>query len=544
MSGTTEPSLSQITNIAGDAAIAGGTAGAGGAAPAPVILPEDTSLKYLNDAAQAKAQANQYISKVYSDNLRNHMTNLNNIDLSKVMDTDLPGLREKYADLANDVAENYDVIRNPNVDPVKFGQLQKKEADLRGLIAQSASHTAIQDYNKKTLLEHPEWNTPENQQHILNYASTPMEQRQNYLLNTPTTFDLQKIAKLAEPIALEQTKKEAISKGGDWLTTNESKQYKLDKFKEAIHGILDNTTVNGRATRAEFEKTYNALPADMRSQYKDSNDYLDQQAAKLLPGGESTSSFVANPYKLMQDRQAFEADESAKARALQLKALKKGEIDPEQAGEAKLRAYGNLITNGTIDPIYGQNTWGDNVNKVSKTIKRPVLDEDGKATYLPSGLPDFQTDKIQVPAVEYTGASIDPKGNIHIHRKDNRINKPADIVVTPSQAFSDLDNIMGPNYTGAIASGSHRYSTKYFNKITPDLDDIQKHFNIPINPEANRDPNPGEYNPFGINTSPVTGGAAAKPPLTPLTVNSEKEYNAIPQGTQYMGPDGVLRTKK
>lgn len=478
-----EPNLSQITGIQGDADIAGGTAGGG--TESAYIIPEGKSIQYLQEAAEAKAEANKYIGKMYQDNLNKHLADINNVDFTNVMDTDMPALKQKYADLAHDMGANYDVIRNPNIDPVKYAELHQKESELLGLIAQSKSHSAIQNYNKKLLLDHPDWNTPDNKQQVLNYASTPMADRKDYLLNTPTTFDLAKTAKAAADIALQQTKKESVSKNGNWLNTTEAKEYNQAKYKEAIHGLLDNTTINGRSSRQEFEKLYNSLPEDVRSKYQDSNDYLDQNAERLRPMGESSSTFTINPFALQRQSQAFQASESAKARELQNRALKKGEIKPEEAGEAKFRALGNLVNNGTINPTYGQNIWGDNTSTVLKAVKVPVKNSDGSSATGNDGLPLYETDKIKVPEIQFTGTSIDEKGNIIIHRIDNKNNKPLpDITRNYSQLYSDMDNMLGINYTGAVSSGSHMYSNKYFKKVTADQDDITKHFNIPIDPNA------------------------------------------------------------
>jgi hypothetical protein len=531
-----EPTLSQITNIQGDANIAGGTAGPGGAAPAAVIYPQDTSLQYLQHAADAKSEANRYVSKMYADNLNKYMTNVNNIDMTNVMDTDLPTIRQKYADLASNIGNNYDVIRNPNVDPQKYGELQQQEAELRGQIAQSASHSAIQNYNKKVLLDHPEYNTPENQQQILNYASTSMGQRQNYLLNTPTTFDLQKTVSALAPQAAELTKKEAVSKGGNWLNTTEAKTYNGEILKNLVKSQINNSVINGRPVAQDWEKVYNGLPENLKLGTQNSNDYLDQIIPTLTPGGTQESTFTTNPYALQRQREVFEAGESAKQRALQDKALRKGEIKPEEAGEAKLRAYTNLMTNGTINPQYAQNVWGDNSSTVNKQVKIPIIQPDGSQ--------GFETDKVKVPVIQTVGQSIDAQGNVHIQRIDNtKGGAPLpDLILNQNQIYSDMDNMLGPGYTGAISTGSHMYSKNNFNKVTPTVEDLQKHFNIGTDPNASI--YKPQEKPWGI-LAPVAGDFPGKvtPPTIP-TINTDNDYKALPSGTQYMAPDGKTYTKK
>lgn len=476
-----EPTLSEIQSYKGDANIAGGTAGEGAGLAAPEPVQFDQGIQFLNEAASARAAYNKYLSDHYSTNLNNTLTNLRNIDFSKAMASDLPALRQKYAALASNVADNFDVIRNPASNLEKSSELTKQEADLRSDIAMSENHNAIGTYNKNFIAANPTFNTPTNQAKIANFQNKPMDERTDFLLDTPTNFDLTKVAQLAAPYALKAVEKEQLSHDGKWITTTEGQQFVQDAYHKAALAIKNNTIVNGQTLNDAYLKDYSLLPDHLKNGLSPDDAFLAGIDA-LAPQTSLKTTFKANPYGEESQRlagqaaqqlraQKFEADQNDKNRALQVKLLKKGEIDPNEAGEAKLRTLASAFTSGNLGDQLGQQVYGDN-SKINKTVKVIGQNADGS--------PLIETNKIPVPLIQFKGSSIDDKGNLHIHRFDNATNQPLpDIVRSYNEAYSDFDKLYGDAYAPQIGSATATYSQKNFKKPTPTLEELRTHFNVP-----------------------------------------------------------------
>ncbi len=481
-----EPSLSEITSIKGDANIAGGSAGGGADMGATAPVQFDQGLQFLNEAADARQNYNKYLTEQYQKNLTDGLANLQNIDFSKALSSDLPALRQKYADLAKNVADNFDVIRNPGSDPAKASELAQQEADLRSSIQASTVHNGINSYNKKFITENPSFNTQENQDLINNFQSTPLDQRKDFLLKTPYDVNLESVAKTANEVAKQSTNKQFLSKDGKWINQDEAINYDQNKYNDAFIGTMKNTYKNGKSLYDQFVDHYNLMPAankvDANGNPITPEQYLQEQGNRLRLQGGINSTFKDNPYAIQNQKESFEASEAAKERAFranqealnranQVKLLKHGEIDPNEAGEAKLRTLASAFTSGNLGEAQAQSIYGDN-NKFQKELKVFGKNDDGTIK--------IEKDKIPVPLIQVKGTSIDPQGNLHIHRVDNATNLDLpDIVRSYDQAYSDFDKIYGDSYAPQIGTATGRFSQQKFKAATPTLGQLQQYFSVP-----------------------------------------------------------------
>ena len=505
-----EPSLSEITSIKGDAAIAGGSAG--GAGIDPTVLPADESIKYLNQYAQAKAQYNKYKQDQYHENLNNYLTDLKNTDFSKVLAADLPGLRQKYADLANNVGKNFDVIRNPTNNPEKFAELTQQEAELRGLLAQSQSHNAINTFNKNMIAQNPGWNTVDNQKKILDFENTPLEQRNDYLLKTPVTFNpVEYMQRVVAPLAAQKIQQESISHDKNWINSQEGVTYSKDVVNRIFKTGLDNTVNNGRKLGDDFDEGYNSLPSNMRKGLS-RDQYLNNMIDSLIPQSSLSNTIRANPVQSQIRSENFQAGEAAKTRNFEHsegalnrnfqasesalnrqeredQAEAAGKLNPIQAGETKARAIATTFSNGgSLDERSGQNVYGNN-EKVKKDVyqEMPVgTDENSlpeKAIFYKAKNKDgedvihLKTGTQDAPRISYTGSTFDAKtGKITVHRIDNLTGKPSDITRTEDDAQTDFNRIYGEARANEMGAASARFNKKVIGKENASLADYKVHF--------------------------------------------------------------------
>lgn len=505
------PSLSEITSIKGDGNIAGGSAGAGADAPAPIILPEDQGIKYLHQRAVTKAAVNKYQAEKYQQNIADYMKNLRSIDFSKAHSSDLNGLREDFAKLAGEVGDNFDVISNPYSNQEKFQQLAQQEAQLRGKIEQSSAHNALSAYNKEMIRSNPGWNTKENQELMAKFDAAPMDQRKDFLLKTPHSFNPVEYAqKYVAPFALQEIKKQ--SKDANWIYTQEGKEYAKGKFAEVFKQGLASTVVNGRPLMEDFDEGYDRLPAEIKKgQTKE--QYMDKMIEALIPATSMSSTLSANPYGVQGQSQAFQASESAKSRAFQASqaaisrswqaneaekardfqlevAEDNGKPKPLNAGEAKARALALTFSpNSSLDEKSGQNIYGDN-SKIKKAIYKDLNPGDGedvkdaiilhrkdKATGEDVEFARIKTGDVEAPRIQYKGSTYDEKtGKVTVHRIDNLTGKPADIIRTPQQAYSDFNRLLGESNAMVMSKGTVEFNKKHFKRDEADVNEYIQHF--------------------------------------------------------------------
>lgn len=476
-----EPTLNDITSIRGNADIAGGTAGSGAGLDSPAPVQFDQGLQFLNEASQARAGYNKYLADAYAQNLKDSLANLRSIDFSKAMASDLPALRQKYADLAKNISDNFDAVRNPGSNPEVAGQLAQQEADLRGAIEQSTNHNAINTYNKNFVAANPTFNTKENQDKIAGFEQAPMDQRKDFLLSTPNNFDLQKVAQLAAPYALKTIQKESLSHDGNWINSYEGQQFSKEAYHNAALAIKNNSIINGQSLNDAWNKDYNLLPDEYKQGMNSDQAFLAGIDA-LAPQTALKTSFTANPYGLNKQREgfdmtmenkreAFQANQSALDRAERDKFQKNGQVDPNTAAESKMRNMAIIESTGEIPANIAQPLFGDNalVTKSFTIPKDPDNKDAGKTTTT-----------AKVPKTSYTGGGIDPNGNIHLYFRDNLTGKalPAK-VLSHNDFYNAMDGLYGQNFAPRIGGASTEFSQKNFKKPIPTAQDLLNHYQLP-----------------------------------------------------------------
>lgn len=309
-------SLGEITGIQGNADIGMGTAGVGGT---DTVVPFGKAVDFISQAAQQKQDADRFRIGEYQKNLENYFNNFNKIDTSKVMAADQGDIGQQYAQLANNLASNMDVIRNPQSNPNKYAELQTQEAELRAKIAQSAQHNVLYTSAKDFLAANPDLNTTENNSTIENFANAPIDQRKVFSLSTPTIYDPATRAKLANDTA--QQKLVNMQTQGKYLEKTEATQYLQDQYDQAWDALGSAQDKSGRPVKAAAAKAYSLLPPEF-TKGKSFED-IDRQVGRSLMKQDSVERTIApNQLVLTEEEIASREKEGALNRAAEMARLR------------------------------------------------------------------------------------------------------------------------------------------------------------------------------------------------------------------------------
>lgn len=453
--------LNEITNIKGDADLAyGGTPGGTDA-----IIPFNQGIQYLANASRLKAEADQFKYLEFQKNLKDFYAKFDDIKVDGLMEADYPIINKEYADLARDIANNYDVIRNPNKDPEKFAQLKEREAQLRGSISRSKQDLAYRDAHDKFVQANPDFNTETNKARIRDFSSKTIGERQLYDLDTPFVYNPNERAKIANTVAQQKLKAETTN--GRYFTTEEQTQYLQDEYDKAWDATAAVQDKTGRPVRDAAADVYTKLyGADAVK-----NDFanIDRQMGRsLMLQDDKSSTMKEDQYGLQNDRLAHDARQQAANRdAAKDKSL-------EGVGRDYNEAIGSAFTSGTVRGNVLQATYGDN-NEVE------VTKTEGGVINPATGITPPKTErKVKVPKVIVTGSSKGENGKLIITRVDGETGAPLPAIErTYEQAREDFKNLSGPNNAARVADAAERYRKDHgLDPRAPNLPEIQKHFKL------------------------------------------------------------------
>lgn len=479
-----EPTLNDLTSIRGDAAIAGGSAGAGAATSTPAPVQFDQGLQFLNEASMARAAYNKYTDEQYQKNIADSMTNLRNIDFTKALPKDLPYLRQQFADLAKNVADNIQTIQNPASNQQKAAELTEQEAQLRGDIATSTAHNVLYTQNGNHLSTNPSWNTPQNQAIMSDFVNTPMDQRKNLMLQAPNDVNLEEIAKGVAPYAVQKVQNMAVGKDPNYLVSTEGQVASQDAYNSTLLSALKNTYTNGISNYQKFKNNYDLLPANLKVDGSGNSitpdQYIIAQAAPFMPKSFTATAIHANPVQMMYDKERFDRQTNAVDHAFTANqnALTRADnnknVDPDSAAELNMKTIATIFKTGNVPPAIGQILFGDN-----SIFNKPYLMND------PNDATKTIKGSVKLPAITYKESGIDANGNIHIYRHDNQTNKalPAK-VISPTDLLNALNNSYGPIVGPKIAASMAKLNQQYFNKVNPTPDDLLTHYGYGVDVRA------------------------------------------------------------
>lgn len=279
------PSLSEITSIRGDAAIAAGTAPT--AANLANLPADNIGLQILDKAASAQMQANRYAMDQYYQNMREYFKNFNDLDVSGIMEQDYPEVVGEWARLAKDVAGNYDVVMNPMKDLDRYSQLKQREASLRGKIAQSKQDVALRQMYGNFISTHQDFRTPDNLERLTRFSDSGVGLRnRDDLMNVLPKWDLmqEQISKAANIAAQAKTKEQDTAR--PFQTTTEINQFYKDAYDGAVKSMLRGDDAYGRTMSAAVQDAFNQAPQSVKTLYQndDGSFRLEDFAAEQLYG--------------------------------------------------------------------------------------------------------------------------------------------------------------------------------------------------------------------------------------------------------------------
>lgn len=496
-----EPSLSEITSIKGDAAIGAGANG--------LNISEsnfDASLPYLQAAAASAMQADKLTLDQFNKNLESQLLRARSVDFAGVMPDDFKDLSQNYAGLLKNIADNYDVIRNPQKNLQKWAEINQAESQIRSGITRSKDSKLIYDEAKKFLDDHPIWNTPGNQQKLQSFLSLPVDQREPFQFDQPFNADIAKLAKAATAGATVQVSDAQVVDGGKYIRTTEGTVIDSEKYQEIIRASLNGTDEFSRSNREGYQKLLDLLPAQEQAKYTDLEDFVIKNA-DAYKGVNTTTKNTLNENRIymQEDEQKFQASENAKNRSLEQqridlakRAEKSGTIDKEAAGELKNQLLTSLFSTGQAPLSILQDIYGDNTEvEVSQDIM-------GDDTTFPKDGGGFEQKKVgetktKKPLLTVIETKLDQKtGQLVVYRRNNQTGKQVPAIrVTPAQANSDLNNIAGRNNAVTISKASREYLKSRIGTEEFDLNKIR------------------EKNLFGFkDTGAAAPGVATSPKVT------------------------------
>lgn len=509
------PSLAEITSIKGDAQI--GAAGEG------LNLTEekiDASLPYLQAAATAVNAADRMAIEQYNKNLETSLKRIHEMDFKDLMPQDFTELSQGYASLLKGVSQSYDVMRNPQKNLQKWGELSGQEAALRTKLAQSQGSKAIYDESQKFLSANSAWNTPANQQKLQEFMARPLDQREPFQFDAPFSADFSKLAEVANKASTVTVADSQVVPGGRYIRTSEGTTIDAEKFKQVIAASLNGKDEFSRSSRQGYQQLYEALPEQEKNKYSDLDDFVltNTMAYKNLPQHTKnkldenqiwiTGSNQAHASKLAADSRVFEEKmaklnrdwEQTKAE-MTIGAKKGGTVNPKTAGVEKNQLLANLFITGQIAPKFAQQIYG---NDAEIEVETDIWGDDPEGPYQNGESAKIKTGrtKIKKPLIEVESAGLQ-NGKLLILRKNNQTGQMMEpMLVSLEQANSDFNLIAGEKNMTAVAAASREFLKKTIGTEEFDLEKIKAAGLFGFSTNAVPGVEPGHPNPWTTNAAP------------------------------------------
>jgi hypothetical protein len=479
-------SINEITNVKGDGDLYAGSSAGNGAA---TVIPVSNAAAYIQQAAAAHAQANKYVGELHEKRLNTVLDQMNDLDYKDAFAGDMNDIARNYAATMKDIGDNYGAITDPASDIQKYNEFRQRYASLKSQIAQSKAHNAILNENKKALLLHPELNTDENQQLINDFQQTPIDQRKDFLLKTPVSYDPTEAGKIASALTKQVSDKDVISKGGSYIVNTKGEYYDPEDFVNHYVNYSRNHIVNGKSDLDNLKTIYDRMPAEIKAD-KTFDEVVRENALANLPP--STKFVDIKPNQVnMEDKRLSEQRWEAKLQnalgyarlAQEDKALRANEIKPEEGAEAKYLTLYNALSGKGLNYEFGQNIYGsDPTQDITVKVGGDVA-RDANGDLIPGSFTPVTTQK--VPQKQFLSATSDGQGGLRIELRENKLDSktgalvshPVVQTVNYNQAASDFNRIYGNKFTTQIASGSSTFNKRKLNTTNPLITDLDKYYN-------------------------------------------------------------------
>lgn len=466
-------SLSQITSVKGDAANAYGSPMGG----TDVVLQFNPGIQFLGYAARAQAEADQFKYLQFQQNMKDFYKGWDDIKVDGIMEKDYPEINKEYAQLAGDIARNYDVIRDPLKNREKFEELKKREAQLRARISQSKQDVSFRDFHKKFIAANPNFNTEQNKALISDFETNPIGARKLFNLTTPFAYDPSERAKIANQVAQQKLKQEQAA--GRYIQTEEQVQYLQDEYDKAWDALGSMQDKTGRPIREAANNSYEKVYGTQLQQGRTMDDIDRMVGRSLLYQNDYFKTLREDPVAAQEDAQKHSAWQNSLNRSLQRDLNRDKDLD--SVGRDYNEALTSGFSTGYVRPQLLQGVFGDN-NEIEMKVAEQVevKDASGKGTgiFNPTG----KTTTSKVPKIQVTGSRLDPQtGKLIVTRVDNSSGKPvalADVVMTFDEAREAFKNIAGTNNAGKVADAAEQYRSRYKLGLNPDLNIMQRHFDF------------------------------------------------------------------
>jgi len=459
-------SLREITSIQGNANNVYGSTPGG----TDVKLPFGQSIYFLNQAARLKAESDQFKYLQFQENLKNFYNRFDDIKVDGIMEVDYPDITREYATLSREIADNYDVIRNPTIDQEKYAELREREAMLRGNISRSKQDVAWRDAHKQFMTANPTFNTPENQKAFDQFNNAPVGSREYQRLSTPFVYNPTARAKAAMDVAQEKLKTEQVS--GRYIDTTESETYLQDEYLRAWDALGAAQDSSGRVMNESAADSYRKLgllPDPSQFQTVDRQIALD-----LLFQNKTTTTKREDPVSAQEDEQKFQAGQQAKRLAAQVQIAKIKDDDDaiEAAGRDYNEALASAFTNGYIRPDVLQSIFGDNTEV-------EVTDEEMETDQFGIKVKTGKKTTVKRPKIAAIGSRLE-NGQLVVSLYDNETKQALpDVAMSYEQAREAMKNLQGAKNAGRVADAAETYrQARGLTRNAPVLSELQPHFKL------------------------------------------------------------------
>lgn len=516
--------LSEILQAKGDADYAGG--GIGGDI-SPDLYNSGVANEYLQHTADLTNAAHRYLAEIHDRNMQDAIKNVNDIDLKNLMPQDRDALLQQYGDHLKDLASNFSTVRNPLSNPDQWATLQANESNVRNKLSQSQQDAVFLQKQQEFVQQHPSFNTPKYQQDVANFVANPVGQRQYFTVNPPRVFDPNVAYKAENEAAKAKYANSATN--GKYITDEEGEKVDLKKYvANTAAGKLSGVDANGVPYETLRQERYDNLPANLKANYKDYNDFATKDALAHVAENEVNKSSLkpdefatvaAEGYqqrktqaiRLAQEASEGEADRLNRLEIAGLKDVtgKNNKVDANALGIYKNKLYHDMLTsspdvpdqtaklnainnnpnltvtqkkaqmdaiasdpnnlpstiaNGVLQNIYGDNT--------------PIDHKQSGGTKSAGGGTTSNSITQKLPATSIIGNKLSNDGQTVIIAVKNNLNGDVTIKNVPKdQFYKDLDNIAGSKYAPSVSKASGEWLQKNTGETDPDLNKLHTIFN-------------------------------------------------------------------
>lgn len=269
----------------------------------------------LQDWSNNVAKRDLFLYNQQQQRIADYMGRIDKINLKELMPSDYNQIHDDYVRLQAEVANNIDVIGNPNSSRSKYADIQSKAADLQRRIAGSQADFAFYKLNKEALDKDAKtFANADNIGYLDDFARTPLGQRQYKAIAPTVNMPWDAIAKRASDIA--QQKLAAAQSNGKYLTETESIRYLDEEFLPAARALA-NEQLYGIPFSQSAIRQFEAMPEAQRRQYgvDDTDGYkrwFDETMLNLKPQDSITKSDIqADQFGLQAQRHRDELSEIA-----------------------------------------------------------------------------------------------------------------------------------------------------------------------------------------------------------------------------------------